>query len=219
MNKKCETLKDEILKLYQLVSEAYRLKFHNFRKGSSATYVEFARNKRLKFREWCESQKVSTFNKMEELISLEDFKNNLPHNLRMYVEELHTDKLGKAAEVPDEYTLIHKVSGKASSSEQHSKKNSSKQDGDGNPQDQKKRQCFRCGSPDHLRYQCPNKNKPKQTLLMEKVTQNKELENKSLKPFRDYISNYYVNVEGKEVSLVTLNGTGAAVTVFKVFFA
>ena len=100
----------------------------------------------------------------------------------MYVEELQIDKLGKAAEVSDEYTLIQRVSGKVSSSEQHSKKNSSKQDGNGNLQDQKKRQCFCCGSSDHLRYQCPNRNKPKQTLLMEKVTQNKEVENESLKP-------------------------------------
>ena len=215
VSKNYETVKDEILKLYQLVPEAYRLKFRNFRKESSVTYVEFARSKRLKFREWCESQKVGTLEKLEELILLEDFKNNLPHNLRMYVEELQIDKLGKAAEVSDEYTLIHKVSGKASSSEQHPKKNSSKQDGNGNLQDQKKRQCFRCGSSDHLRYQCPNKNKPKQTLLMEKVTQNKEVENESLKPFRDYISNSYVSVEGKDVSLVTLRDTGAAVTVIK----
>ena len=61
MSKNYESVKDEILKLYQLVPAAYRLKFCNFCKEANVTYVEFARSKRLKFREWCESQKVSTF--------------------------------------------------------------------------------------------------------------------------------------------------------------
>ena len=71
VSKNYETVKDEILKLYQLVPEVYWLKFRNFRKESSVTYVEFARSKRLKFREWCESQKVGTLEKLEELILLE----------------------------------------------------------------------------------------------------------------------------------------------------
>ena len=44
VSKNYEPVKNEILKLYQLVLEAYRFKFRNFSKESSVTYVEFARS-------------------------------------------------------------------------------------------------------------------------------------------------------------------------------
>ena len=48
-----ETVKELILKGYELVPEAYRQKFRNCKKDSYQTHVEFARNKEQLFDRWC----------------------------------------------------------------------------------------------------------------------------------------------------------------------
>ena len=47
-----ETVKELILKIYELVPEAYRQKFRNCKKDSNQTHVEFARNKEQFFDRW-----------------------------------------------------------------------------------------------------------------------------------------------------------------------
>ena len=47
-----ETVKELILKGYELVPEVYRQKFRNCKKDSNQTYVEFARNKEQLFDRW-----------------------------------------------------------------------------------------------------------------------------------------------------------------------
>ena len=48
-----ETVKELILKCYELVPEAYRQKFRNCKKDSNQTHVESARNKEPLFDRWC----------------------------------------------------------------------------------------------------------------------------------------------------------------------
>ena len=51
-----EHVKQEILKAYELVPEAYRQKFRNNLKYDSKTHVEFAREKENLFNRWCHSE-------------------------------------------------------------------------------------------------------------------------------------------------------------------
>lgn len=53
-----ELVKETILKTYELVPEAYRQKFRNYKKYDNQTYVEFARVKETAFDRWCTSKKV-----------------------------------------------------------------------------------------------------------------------------------------------------------------
>ena len=53
-----ETVKELILKGYELVPEAYRQKFRNCKKDSNQTHVEFAGNKEQLFDRWCCSKKI-----------------------------------------------------------------------------------------------------------------------------------------------------------------
>ena len=53
-----ETVKELILKGYELVPEAYGQKFRNCKKDSNQTHVEFARNKEQLFDRWCCSKKI-----------------------------------------------------------------------------------------------------------------------------------------------------------------
>ena len=65
-----EQVKASILKAYELVPEAYRLKFRNLRKTSDQTYVDFAREKRLKFDSWRQSRSVTTYDALCEMVKI-----------------------------------------------------------------------------------------------------------------------------------------------------
>ncbi|XP_064098772.1 uncharacterized protein LOC135209979 [Macrobrachium nipponense] len=98
-----------ILKAYDLVPEAYRLKFRNFNKQPSLSYVEFARFKEEQFDDWLKSRQVVTFSSLRELMLLEEFKKSCSKELRIYLEELKVTNLGKAAQVADEFVLTHRT--------------------------------------------------------------------------------------------------------------
>ena len=49
-------VKESILKAYQLIPEAYRQKFRNYKKESDKTHVEFSREKERLLDRWCDSE-------------------------------------------------------------------------------------------------------------------------------------------------------------------
>ena len=51
-------VKESILKAYQLIPEAYRQKFRNYKKESDKTHVEFGREKERLFDRWCDSEEI-----------------------------------------------------------------------------------------------------------------------------------------------------------------
>ena len=103
-----ETVKEVILRAYELVPEAYRQRFREFRKLPTQTYVEFARVKRQTFLEWLKSKCVNDFEKLQELILVEEFKSCLPREMKVHLEELKLDSLQEVAIASDEYALTHK---------------------------------------------------------------------------------------------------------------
>ena len=69
-----ETIKELILKGYELVPEAYRQKFRNCKKDSNQTHVEFARNKEQLFDRWCCSKKIDqNYDKLRQLMLVKEF--------------------------------------------------------------------------------------------------------------------------------------------------
>ncbi|XP_066946104.1 uncharacterized protein [Macrobrachium rosenbergii] len=107
-----DTVKAIILKAYDLVPEAYRQKFRNFRKTHECTYVEFARKKEQYFDDWLKSREVTEFDKLRELILVEEFKISVSRDLRTHLEELKLDVLQEVAIAADEYVLTHRQEGK-----------------------------------------------------------------------------------------------------------
>ena len=108
-----DTVKSAVLRAYELVPEAYRQKFRNSRKTDSQTYVEFARSKETLFDRWCVSKEVQKdFDKLRQLVLMEEFKNCLPTDIKTYLDEQKIDTLHQAATRADDYALTHKSFGK-----------------------------------------------------------------------------------------------------------
>ncbi|XP_058254433.1 uncharacterized protein LOC131358974 [Hemibagrus wyckioides] len=104
-----DTVKAAILRAYELVPEAYRQRFQNFRKTQTQTYVEFAREKAFLFDKWTAASKVNSQETMRELMLLEDFKNCLPERVSVYLNECKVNTLSQAAMLADEFILTHKT--------------------------------------------------------------------------------------------------------------
>ena len=101
-----ETVKELILKGYELVSEAYRQKFRNCKKDSNQTHVEFARNKEQLFDRWCCSKKIDqNYDKLRQLMLVEEFKRCIQSDVKTFLCEKQVETLEEAARLADDYYL------------------------------------------------------------------------------------------------------------------
>ena len=106
-----ETVKELILKGYELVPEAYRQKFRNCKKDSNQTHVEFARNKEQLFDRWCCSKKTDqNYDKLRQLMLVEEFERCIQSDVKTVLDEKQVETLEEAARLADDYYLTHKVS-------------------------------------------------------------------------------------------------------------
>ena len=106
-SQKYEYVKD-VLRGYQLNPEAYRQKFRNCQRDINHTFVEFARVKEQLFDRWCHSKKVNTdFEKLRQLILIEEFKRRIPFHMKTFIDEKQVQNLQQAADLADEYFLTH----------------------------------------------------------------------------------------------------------------
>ena len=106
-----ETVKDLILKVYELVPGAYRLKFRNCRKEHDQTNVEFARTKDQLYDRWCSSKNVKNDHaKLIQLMLVEEFKRYIHSDVKAFLDEKDVETSDVAARLADDYALTHKVS-------------------------------------------------------------------------------------------------------------
>jgi hypothetical protein len=103
-----KTVKEAILKAYELVPEAYRQKFRSLRKTEGVTYVEFARLKEDTYNKWCISVNVDNYGGLRELMLVEEFKRCLPSEVKTFMDERKVTSLHDAAVLADDYSLTHK---------------------------------------------------------------------------------------------------------------
>ncbi len=101
-------MKAAVLRAYELVPEAYRQRFRSCSKSAKQTFVEFAREKRMLFK-WCFATKTTTFEELQELVLLEDFKSCVPESLVVHLNEKRIFKLSEAAILSDKFILTHKT--------------------------------------------------------------------------------------------------------------
>ncbi len=103
-----ETVKNAILRAYELVPEHYRQRFRSTKRSMSQTYVEFAREKGLLFDRWIKACKVTDYISLRELLLIEEFKNCVPERTALYLNEQKVSTVQQAAVLADEYALMHK---------------------------------------------------------------------------------------------------------------
>ncbi|XP_062921899.1 uncharacterized protein LOC134355640 [Mobula hypostoma] len=107
---KYEVVKEAILRIYELVPEAYQQRFRNARKRWDRTYLEFAREMQTYCERWCASKGVEgDYDRLLQLILIEQFKGCVPEGMRPYLDEKEAATLAATAKLADEYALTHKM--------------------------------------------------------------------------------------------------------------
>ncbi|XP_071346525.1 uncharacterized protein [Trachinotus anak] len=104
-----DKVKSAILRVYELVPEAYRQRFRSLRKTSGQTFTDFAREKELLFDRWCSACKADDLASVRELMLLEEFKGCVPERTVVYLNEQKVTTLQQAASLADEFALTHKA--------------------------------------------------------------------------------------------------------------
>ena len=106
-----DVVKSAILKAYELVPEAYRQKFRNYKKDDKQTYVEFANQTEVYFDRWCSAKKViSDYEKLRQIVLIEQFKRCVHDDLKTYLDEKNVETLHEMAVLADDYALTHRRS-------------------------------------------------------------------------------------------------------------
>ena len=117
-----DKLKEAVLKAYEMVPEHYRQRFRNLKKSPDQTHVEFARSKENLLDRWLTSKEVKKdFDKLKELILVEEFKQCVHADIKTHLDETKVETVKNAATIADDYALTHKLSSNAAKSNFHRK--------------------------------------------------------------------------------------------------
>lgn len=223
-----DILKTAVLRGYELVPEAYRQKFRVHAKSERQTHVEFAREKRVMFEKWCLSSKATTFEQLQELILLEDFKTCLPEGVVVHLNEQKVNSLLNAAVLADEFVLTHRnVFPSARSSNmlfankntmrdlsrvsQYMAKGNGSRDKPASSGGRDKRSCFYCLDEGHLIAECQawkKKNTEAKSKKVALVQTMSVIKDESIQPF--LLSGTISLPDTAHQSVVILRDTGSA---------
>lgn len=99
-------VKSAVLKVYELVPEAYRQPFRGWRRGDKS-HLEFARELSTQFDRWCTAAEVDSYDGLQDLMILEQFKNSVPGHIATYISERKVKTAAEAAALADDYLLTH----------------------------------------------------------------------------------------------------------------
>ena len=147
-------IKQAVLDAYAVTSEGYRQQFRNYLKPFNKTWTEFAVEKLRLFRKWLDSENVSSFDDLVNLIVSEEFKRRLPQNIMMYIADKEEKDLKKSAILADNYSLIHKVHLKGGLG--NVKQNRAEQLGDKDKKTDQVLFCNYCKREGHVISNCPS---------------------------------------------------------------
>lgn len=103
-----DSVKETILAAYSISTEGYRQAFRNLSKPFNQTYSEFASEKLRAFKKWLKSAGVETFDKLINLLVLEEFKRKVPFSIMLHITDREETDLLKAAKIADVFSLIHR---------------------------------------------------------------------------------------------------------------
>ncbi|XP_068237354.1 uncharacterized protein [Palaemon carinicauda] len=141
----------------------------------AALSAEDSGQKAVKLDEWLAAEEASTFAELRKLVLLEDFKNNIPKDVRIHIEEFNIDNVNEAAKAADRFVLSHKHYGKKKTHWEAGVEKVEVIKGRESPSSPSRgaRQardivCYKCGKKGHVKSHCPEVTKSvKPVMLMD----------------------------------------------------
>lgn len=103
-----DTLKEAVLRAYELRPEAYRLSFRGIKKRPNDSHLDTAKYMRDCLKKWTHAEGVNTYENIVELILLEQFMNIVEEPIKLEIKKRGAKNLTEAATIADDYSLSTK---------------------------------------------------------------------------------------------------------------
>ena len=164
--KNYNTVKEALLKRYELTEEGYRTRFINFKPEEGESCDQCLVRLKNYFHKWVElSNTQKDFESVCDLIVKQQFIETCPRDVSVYLREKNLKSLDEVAEAADRYLLAHerRLTSPISSTDTKQVFKRERQ----LPRDSKKNndtssiQCYRCKGYGHLSKDCVNRNEGK----------------------------------------------------------
>ena len=103
-----ELIKSRVLLSYVLTPEKYRKLYREFKKEPEVSHVDFVRLEKKYLDRWLRSKNINKdYEKLYNLILMEDFNSKLRNDVRIHLADRGVEKAEQAAVMADEYVIIH----------------------------------------------------------------------------------------------------------------
>ena len=182
-----ETLKNALLKHFQMTEEGYRVRFHTNRPGKGETPTQFAQRLKSYLNRWIELSGIEQdFESVVDLVLREQFIQCCSKDLSVFLKEHDIDNIKKLAEVAEKFTEARGVSSFTASTLHRFKQfeqrtptiDQHKEKGKLNTENiSGKRRCYICNDPTHLANKCPHRSHGKKSVTQGLISPNEPTEN------------------------------------------
>ncbi len=149
-----ETLKEEVLKAYQITPEYYRVKFRNARKKSGQKYAEYAHALTKNFNKWWKSLEVTDLAGAREACLMEQFIQGVDQKVRVFLCERQVKAVDEATKMAEDYEILMRPGFGGQSSGLGRTEAQGQRSG---TEEQRNRRCYICGSAEHRAIFCPRR--------------------------------------------------------------
>ena len=102
-----DTVKESVIKCYELTAEYYKNLFRNCKKEIGQNFFQFSHNVKLYFNKWIKAAKVNSLDELKELIVVEQFLRGIPLDVKVFLCEREIATLEKATSLAENYVLIN----------------------------------------------------------------------------------------------------------------
>lgn len=164
--------------------------------------MEFARDLMSHFNRWCSSSDVKTFDKLCDLVVLEQFKQSVPDYIATYINEHKVTCPSEAAVLADEYVLTHKrIFGerynrdKSQKAESLSPKLEQQPNGKSDPS-----VCNYCHQKGHWKKECPLLNEKRKTFQVKSAGLAAPVHNTTVGDLADLVAPFQMQVKPIDTS-------------------
>jgi len=103
-----DVVKDRILNAYEHVPEYYKNKFRFCKKREHDSHTDYAQHVSIMCDRWLRAAGADDFDKLKELVMLEQFYNGVSSEVKVFLLEKPSDKLQATARKADEYAVVHR---------------------------------------------------------------------------------------------------------------